>query len=148
MTIKRILHASDFSSASRPAFRLTRELARTFKAHLIVFHAYEPLPLVVGEAPIPPKLIQDAMAEARRSARREIERLARAARQAPIRVSTRLAEGPPARSIIRAAKSARANLIVVGSHGRSGLSRLLLGSVAERVIRTAPCPVLTVGPGR
>jgi nucleotide-binding universal stress UspA family protein len=148
MTIKRILHPSDFSPASRAALRLAQELARALKGELILCHAYEPLPLAVGEAPVPPRILQEMMAGARRDARRALDRLARAAGKSRLRISTVLAEGPAARAIVRAAQKRRAQLIVMGTHGRTGVQRLLLGSVAERVVRTAPCPVLTVGPRR
>lgn len=78
MTIRRTPHASDFSPASRPAFRLARELARTLRARLILFHAYELLTLVVAEGPVPLRVIQDAIASTRRC---------HAARSAEIRVA-------------------------------------------------------------
>src|SRR5687767_10538461 len=112
MTIKRILHASDFSKASKPAFRLARELARTFRAELIVFNAADTV---------------------------------KPARADRIRARGAVGEGPAAPAIVSAARRYRAHMIVVGTHGRSGVRRLLIGSVAERVVRTAPCPVLTVG---
>jgi nucleotide-binding universal stress UspA family protein len=59
-------------------------------------------------------------------------------------VTARVLEGPPAAAIVRAARRERAGLIVLGTHGRTGLTRILIGSVAERVVRTARCPVLTV----
>jgi nucleotide-binding universal stress UspA family protein len=55
-----------------------------------------------------------------------------------------LGEGDPAREIVRVARSIRANLLVIGTHGRTGWSKLMLGSVAQRVVATAPCPVLSV----
>jgi nucleotide-binding universal stress UspA family protein len=67
-----------------------------------------------------------------------------AARRDRIRVRGAIGEGPAAATIVQAARRHRAGLVVVGTHGRSGVRRLLLGSVAERVVRTSPCPVLTV----
>jgi nucleotide-binding universal stress UspA family protein len=148
MTIKRILHASDFSPAGRPAFTLARELAQAFKAELILFHAYQALTPLVAEAPLPPTMLDEMMASARADARQRLERLAKSAKAGRLRVSTLLAEGSAADSIVRAAKRNRVGLIVLGTHGRGGVARMVLGSVAERVVRTAHCPVLTVRAGR
>jgi nucleotide-binding universal stress UspA family protein len=148
MTIKRIFHASDFSRASRPAFRLAQQLAKAFRAELIVFHAYQVVAPLAGEGPLPPRLFQEMAVSAREGARRRLDRLVRPARRGRMEVSTLLVEGPAAPSIVRAAKRKRAGLIVLGTHGRTGVRRMLLGSVAERVVRTAACPVLTVGSRR
>jgi nucleotide-binding universal stress UspA family protein len=148
MAIKTILHASDFSPASRPAFRMGLELAKAFKARLILFHAYQVTIPMAAEGPIPPRLLQDMVTGARTGPQRKLEALARRAKRGHGRVSTLLAEGPAVASIVRAAKRSRASLIVVGTHGRTGFRRLLLGSVAEGVVRAASCPVLTVGGAR
>jgi nucleotide-binding universal stress UspA family protein len=145
MKIKRILHASDFSRASHPAFGLARELAATLRAELILCHAYQAVtPLDVGEGYVSAGVIKELWSSARASARRRLDRLAASAKRGRLRVSTVLVEGPPAASIVRAAKRKRANLLVLGTRGRTGVRRLVLGSVAERVVRTAPCPVVTV----
>jgi len=148
MTVKRILHASDFSPASRPAFRLGQDLAKALKAELILFHAVSPIAPMMGEGYIPTSLVEELRAQTRRDGERRLEALARTARRGRIRVSTLLAEGPAAEAIVKAAKRKRAGLIVIGTRGRTGLARMLLGSVAERVVRTATCPVLTVGARR
>jgi universal stress protein A len=149
--LKRILHASDFSPASRSAFTMARVLAKKLGARLILFHAYESIaPLVMG-APMMPMggpasgvIVEKLWATARTAGERGLERLAARARRDGLRVSTRLEAGAPASAIVRAARKERAAMVVLGTHGRTGLPRLLLGSVAERVIRTAPCPVVTV----
>lgn len=145
MIVKRILHASDFSRASRPALRLATDLARAFRAEMILFHAYQPRRPAIGEGYIPAKLIEELRAAERSGARQRLERMARSASRRRVRVSILMAEGPAAAAIVRAAKRKRVGLIVLGTRGRTGLSRMLVGSVAERVVRTAPCPVLTVG---
>jgi len=144
MTIKRILHASDFSPASRSALKVARDLARALKAQLILCHAYEALPPYGGELNIPPRLFSQIMTSAREGATRQIEKLAKATRGDGIRVATVLVEGPPATAVIRVAKRKGADLIVVGTHGRTGFGKVLLGSVAERVIGKAKCAVLVV----
>lgn len=147
MTIKRIMHASDFSKASGAAFRLARELAKVLRAELVVCHAYNPVaPLAASEAFVAPGVVDQIWTAARRTGRRKLERLATAARRDRLRVATMLLEGAPAAAIVAAARRRRAGLLVLGTHGRTGVRRMLVGSVAERVVRTARCPVLTVGP--
>lgn len=152
--LKRILHASDFSPASRSAFAIARVLAKKLGARLILFHAYEGIPPLVGTPMMPMAgpgsgaLVDRLWATAKTAGERGLERLAARARRDGLRVSTRLEVGAPASAIVRAARKERAAMVVVGTHGRTGLPRLLLGSVAERVIRTAPCPVVTVPRGR
>lgn len=77
-------------------------------------------------------------------AAKRIETLGRRAKTAGVRVTTRLVEGNLRDAIARAAKRSAADLVVVGTHGRTGLRKLLLGSVAERIVAISPCPVLTV----
>lgn len=148
MAIKRILHASDFSPASRSALKVARELARALNAQLILCHAYEALPPLSSEASIPSSLFSQIMTAAREGATRQLEKLAKAARGNGIRVATVLVEGSPATAVISVAKRKGAHLIVVGTHGRTGGQRMLMGSVADRIVRLSPCPVLTVRPGR
>ena len=153
--LKRILHASDFSPASRSAFAMARVLAKKLGARLILFHAYEGIPPLVMGTPMMPMagsapgaFVDKLWATAKTAGERGLERLAERARRDGLRVSTRLETGAPASAIVRAARKERAAMVVLGTHGRTGLPRLLLGSVAERVIRTAPCPVVTVPRGR
>ncbi|MBI4486984.1 MAG: universal stress protein, partial [Acidobacteria bacterium] len=82
--------------------------------------------------------------ETRRWAARRVAKLADKAKRAGVRASATMVTGDPTRQIVRVARSARADLIVVGTHGRRGVSKFFLGSVAERVIATAPGPVVTV----
>jgi nucleotide-binding universal stress UspA family protein len=127
--IQKILHPTDFSESSGYAFQLACSLARDRGARLIVLHVM-PVPLVQEK-----RLYREEMAE-------ELNRLA--ARDGQIRVEHRLEEGDPATQILRVAQETGCDLIVLGSHGRTGLDRLLMGSVAEQVVRRASCPVLTV----
>ena len=144
MAIRRILHPTDFSPASRPAFRRAVELARALRGSLLVVHVMPPPPLV-GEGYITPATIAAILRSQRDAAERGLRTLVRRAHAASIRVSGRLAaSGLTHEQIVRAARRQRADVIVMGTHGRTGLRRLMLGSVAARVISTAPCPVLTV----
>jgi nucleotide-binding universal stress UspA family protein len=142
--IRRILHASDFSSASRPAFAKAVELAKGNRAELIVTHVLAlTMPLTI-DGYISPKVYADIEATARREARKRLEALVVKAKRAGVRARALLLEGIPADRIVRAARSQRADLVVIGTHGRTGFSRLVLGSVASRVISQARCAVLTV----
>lgn len=146
MPIKRTLYGTDFSRGSRSAFKLAQDQARAFRAELILFHAYHvPLP-TVGEGCLPAGTYEKIRVDARDGARRELDKLARTCRRGRVRVASFIAEGPAAEAIVRAARAKRAGLVVLGTQGRTGLRRMLTGGVAERVVRAAPCPVLTVGP--
>jgi nucleotide-binding universal stress UspA family protein len=142
--IRRILHPSDFSSASRAAFRRALELARSSRAQLIIVHVIEPTMPMVGEGYISPQTYAGLEASARAYARRGLDRLMKQARKAGVRVTSRVLEGSPHERIVRAARGLRSDLIVMGTHGRAGLARLILGSVAGRVVAMAHCPVMTV----
>ncbi len=129
LPIQTILHPTDFSERSGHAFQLACSLARDRGARLIVLHAM-PVPLVQEK-----RLYREEMAG-------ELNRLG--APDPQVRVEHRLEEGDPATQILRVAQETGSDLIVTGSHGRTGLDRLLMGSVAEQVVRRASCPVLTV----
>ena len=142
--IRRILHPTDFSGASRPAFVRAVALARDSRAELTVAHVLAPIIPVVGEGYIPPQTYESIDAAGRKSAQRKLDALVARARKAGVRARALLLEGSAHERIARAAKARRADLIVMGTHGRSGLARLFVGSVASRVVSVAPCPVMTV----
>ncbi len=137
-----ILHPSDFSSASAPAFRKVLALAKSMRRPLLIAHVMSRAALVPGY--MPPKVYDDLYRSIELAARRRLDRLLRRARAAGIRVSTILVEGVPHEQILRTARGRRAEMIVMGTHGRTGLKGVLLGSVATRVVSQAPCPVMTV----
>jgi nucleotide-binding universal stress UspA family protein len=142
--MKRILHPSDFSSASRPAFRKALEMAKAARGRLLIVHVLA-APLVVPETYLSPSTYDDLERSIRAVAQRDMNRLLAQAKRARVPASGRLLEGVPVHDrIVRSAKAARADVIVMGTHGRSGISRVFLGSVAARVLATASCPVLTV----
>jgi nucleotide-binding universal stress UspA family protein len=138
LPIHTILHPTDFSEPSDNAFHLACALARDYNAKLILLHVAVLTSGVYGEALIPPP-----------SPIAEEEELARRLQQLrppnpSISVEHLLEEGAPAAEILRVAEDHHVDLIVMGTHGRTGLRRLLMGSVAEQVVRKARCPVLTV----
>jgi nucleotide-binding universal stress UspA family protein len=142
---RRILHATDFSGASRPALIRAIALARQSRATLQVVHALPPLALAVGgDFAMPPRTYEAIERRDRQRAQRQLTALVRRARKAGVRATALLLDGVPHEQIPRAARRTRADLIVIGTHGRTGVSKLFLGSVAERLVRLAPCPVLTV----
>src|SRR5262249_32720257 len=136
LAVHTILHPTDFSEPSEYAFRLACSLARDYGARLIVLHVVTPPVVVYGEGVVPPgpELYQGG-------ANVKLSQM-RVPADAPS--ERRQKEGDPATEILGVAQETRPDLIVLGTHGRTGLGRLLMGSVAEQVLRRAPCPVLTV----
>jgi nucleotide-binding universal stress UspA family protein len=133
-----ILHPTDFSSGSAAAFVYACELARDYDARLVVLHAFGLVAPVGAEGVIVPPDPN----ELREVARKELDAVRPP--DPAIRVERVVREGPSTHVILEAASEFQADLIVMGTHGRTGFRRLVLGSVAEEVLREAPCPVLTV----
>ena len=134
---KKILCPVDFDQNSLLALRLASELAQERKATLYLLH-------VVAMPPGPEVALPFGKMEA--AARTRLEKLARQKVDGKASYKIDVAMGDPGIEVLQVAKRLRADLIVMATHGRKGLRRLVLGSVAERVIREAPCPVLTVRP--
>lgn len=139
--IKKILAPTDFSESAREAIAFAVELAGKFGASLTLLHAYQTPAYLLPEGSIlaGSDLIVDIMnraGEALEAARHDLE--------GQVPVDTLLVEGLPFVQIVSAAQEGGYDLIVMGTHGRTGLRHVLLGSVAERVVRRAHCPVLTV----
>ena len=142
---KRICCPIDFSDASRAAMEVAADLARRSGADLVLRHAY-PIPGYTfpdGSVVASPKMMQDLADQAERHLQ---EWRGDAAKIAGSPVTTQKAIGEPAAEIVAFARSAGVDLVVVGTHGRTGIEHALMGSVAERVVRRAHCPVLTVRP--
>jgi len=143
-TVTRILVATDFSAASGAALALAKALARRFGASLHLLHVLED-PYVTGAfaadvyAPPPPGLRESW----RKNAENTIATLLTEPEVRGLRATTEVTFGPIAGTIVERAAAIGADMIVMGTHGRGGVVHLLMGSVAERVVRTARCPVLT-----
>jgi len=134
--IRRILHPTDFSPPAKAALRLACSLAEDYGAELTLIHVWDPL-IVTGEKPhphLPTNSLEEALAW--------LDAVEVAAPS--VRSFRHLVVGNPVNEIVLEAKEGAADLIVMGTRGRTGLNRLLMGSVAEGVLRKAPCPVLTV----
>jgi nucleotide-binding universal stress UspA family protein len=142
--MRRILHPSDFSTASQPAFKQAIELAKRDRATLQLLHVTTPVVPLPAEGYVSPTTYNELAAAATAWARKRMDELLKRARAAGVKATSIIVHGAPADRIVRVARAKRADLIVMGTHGRTGLSRVVLGSVASRVISTSPCPVLTV----
>jgi nucleotide-binding universal stress UspA family protein len=143
LPVHTILHPTDFSEGSAFAFRLACALARDYDARLIVMHVSTPSAPIYGDrfmTAVMPDPAQERLRQ--KQLRHQLEQLH--PRDARVQVEHRLAEGYPVAEILAVAKEERADVILMGTHGRTGLGRLLMGSVAEEVVRKAPCPVVTV----
>lgn len=141
---RRILHPSDFSRASGVAFKKAVELAKSDRAELMLVHVMSPIAPIAGEGYVSPKMYEDIAASSRAWAQKQLDRLLAKTKTAGVRAKSYVLEGVAHDQIARIARSRHADLIVMGTHGRSGLAKLFLGSVAGRVVAAAPCPVLTV----
>ncbi|MEX2287906.1 MAG: universal stress protein [Planctomycetaceae bacterium] len=144
--LKRILLPTDFSENSKLGVAYACALAEQFGSELHLLHVVQDLVAMVPEPGLafpPPGDYVREMEEAARAALAQIPDASWAAGKTVVRVTR---QGPPFLEIVRYAKEQAIDLIVMGTHGRSGLAHVLMGSVAERVVRKAPCPVLTVRP--
>ncbi len=140
-----IVVATDFSDAAAAGEAQALRVACRFDAELLVLHVAIESPLY-GEGPLGMADVRTVYEAARKWATGQLESRVAAARAAGGRARSALRIGVPHEEIVRVATEEKAEMVVVRTHGRSGLDRLLLGSVAERVVRLAPCPVLTVRP--
>ena len=135
MSMKKILFPTDFSTASDAALVHAENLAKQSSAELLILHIEEP-PLAYGGGELYYGLPEP-------SSERILKMLSDVCPSDPqLSFKHRLVMGDPATEIVRVAEEEQAELIVLGTHGRTGLSRILMGSVAEAVVRHAPCPVL------
>jgi len=138
--VTNILFATDFSPASTPAFRYAVEWAKVFDAQLTVFHGLSLQPGLDIDAGIAQRYLD----EQRNVAQEHLSQLLAEAHQQVPRASIEMRAGLPSSLICDVAREHKADLIITGTHGWTGFNRVLFGSVAERVIQRAPCPVLSI----
>ena len=143
-SIRRILVASDLSKASGRAFAAAIDMAKSTGASLTILYVHIPLVPLVPEQYVQAPTWNRLNTEARRWSEKQLAKLERRAEAAGVKTATMIMTGDPSQQVVRASRSKRADLIVIGTHGRTGFSKFFLGSVAERVVATARCPVLTV----
>jgi nucleotide-binding universal stress UspA family protein len=143
--IRTIVHPTDFSRASKPAFKRAVEMAKDNRAELLVVHVLAAAaPITMADGYVSPKVYEDMEAAARSGAQKQLGKLVEQAKRSGVRVRPLVLEGIAHERIVQAARSRKADLVVIGTHGRTGFARFFLGSVASRVLAIAPCPVLTV----
>ena len=140
---QRILCATDFSDTAEAAWGVACDLARTHRSELVLVHAFTELPVYPEVAVIS---VQRVWEEQRLWVQQALDQRVAAAVARGLTASAVLETGSAPETIVDTAIEGRADLIVIGTHGRTGLTRLVIGSVAERVVRIAPCPVLVVKP--
>jgi len=147
IAIKTILLPTDGSKCSGKAMAYALSFAKQYGASIVALHVIdqrweEQTRIVFAE--VGQDLTQRIRSGYQDEARRILNEVADAASKAGVAVETRIEAGIPFEDIVRLAREVSADLIIMGTHGRTGMSHLLLGSVAEKVVRRAPCPVLTV----
>ena len=143
MEFHRILAPTDFSESSQQAIQYAGELAQRFGATLVLLHVVELPPYPIEGLP-PSELGGTLLGDLERLATSDLARVL--ANEAEVNVVRRVVAGIPYRTIVEVAAAEKVDLIVMATHGRTGFSHLFMGSVAEKVLRTAPCPVLTIRP--
>ena len=141
MAIRTILVPIDFSPCSSAALDHAIDLARQFSARLALIHScWVSVAMAPSYYVVPP----DFLAKLREAASAELEQWAKRAGQAGVECATGISAEPALEAILERAKTLPADLIVMGTHGFTGLKHVVLGSTAERVVRFATCPVLTL----
>jgi universal stress protein A len=142
----RILVATDFTPASELALAEAIDMAKGDGTELLIAHAY-PLPSAPQAEAVAPGVYDEWVRNLRERVEAKLEPLVRKARNEGVLAEALILSGTPDEAITEAAAEQRADLVIVGTHGRKGVSRFFPGSVASRVISTAPCPVLTIHVG-
>jgi nucleotide-binding universal stress UspA family protein len=145
MDIRQILAPVDFSEFSKQAAESALALAQTFGAKLLLLHVVE-LPVYPIEGFVPSSMGTTLLEDLERQASLDLAQLLPETQHATVEVIRQVVVGTAYHKIIEVAEAEKVDLIVMATHGRTGLSHLVMGSVAERVVRTAPCPVLTIRP--
>jgi nucleotide-binding universal stress UspA family protein len=140
MTAQRFLVPTDFSPCADQALTEAIDLAHAVGAHITLLHVMQLMPLTVGE--VPPEYFNDYLEAIETEAERQLQASLNRIYQAGLQADSVIAQGIPFQTIIDMAGEKKADLIILGTHGRTGLPHVLIGSVAEKVVRLAPCPVL------
>ena len=142
--LKKILCPVDFSPSSYEGLRTAVELARTYSAELILINVIQPVEPVAAPGVPAGYSLQEYYEEMGSAARKSFEEIVENRVPRGMAVRSKVLEGQPADEIIREAEQEKIDLIVTATHGWTGWRRFFFGSVAERVVRLSPCPVLTV----
>jgi nucleotide-binding universal stress UspA family protein len=142
--LRRILVPTDFSKSSANALTYGAAFATRFGAELHLLHVVQDLALFIPEAVMVAPPMVPPVEQFISAARIALDRAVKDLGVMEVRIIPEVAEGAPFEEIVRFAREQNIDLIVMGTHGHTGLAHLFLGSVADKVVRRAPCPVLTV----
>ncbi len=142
--MKTILHPTDFSEPSKHAMKYAISMSDEFSAKLVILHVIEEISSALYFDMLQTPPLAQLMADIEKQANKALQELLPADVRARLKVEYLIRKGAPFLEIIRCAQEIEADLIVCGTHGRSGIKHALFGSVAEKVVRKAPCPVLSV----
>ncbi len=143
MQIKKILFPTDFSEGAKNAMPYAVDMAKTYGAKLCLLHVIYDIATASG-LHVPHSSVDQMYSELQTTAQKELERFGMREREGLKDVEYFIKRGVPYEEILTFAKDNNIDLIVIGTHGRKGLDRVLFGSTAERVVRNSSCPVLTV----
>lgn len=147
IALQNILLATDFSEPSSAALEYAKALARAFSARIHVLHVLEDLAAHAWTTEVYVAALPGVHDEMEKQARERLEAIFTPEDATAFRARIELRTGSPFVEIVRYAREENIDLIVLGTHGRGPIAHMLLGSVAERVVRKSPCPVLTVRHG-
>lgn len=148
MQVKRILVPVDFSKDSLDALTYAGDFAATFGAELVLLYVVEPIYYATPTDMYAVNAnVATLLEEQRRLGEEQFTRIGADLKKKRLRFRTLIKTGSPSQLIIDTAKGQRANMVIMATHGRTGLAHMFMGSVAEKVVRTASCPVLTVRGG-
>lgn len=146
VSIKRILAPTDFDDCSIPTVRYAAELAEKFGSELILMNVIQDLALALPDAVMPTPVPAPVITQLIEAAKTGLANLVASENLGRLKPRMEVRVGSPAGEIVAAAHDLKADLLCIGTHGRGGLAHFLLGSVAEKIVRQAPCPVLTIRP--
>lgn len=144
LPLKKIIWPTDFSNPAYEGLTIAVELAVQFSAEMLLVHVVAPLPTIEGGLAPTGYHIPTLLREIENSAQKSLDEIRRERIPADIRVRTLVIPGRPAHEIVKLAEDEKADIIVMPTHGESGWHRFVFGSVAEKVVRHAECPVLTI----
>jgi nucleotide-binding universal stress UspA family protein len=144
LPLKKIVCPTDFSEPSYKALDASCELAQQFSSELILVHVVSPIPIMPSSEASPSFNIALYLQEMEASAKKSLDEVVKKRIGSDIRVGQLVVQGEPADEIVGVATERQADIIVIATHGRTGWRRFVFGSVAEKVVRLAACPVLTI----
>jgi nucleotide-binding universal stress UspA family protein len=142
--LRLILVPTDFSKSSDNALKYAAAFAEKFGAEVLLLHVVQDVSLFIPEAVLAAPPLMPPVEQFLIAAREALDRTVRALNLPGLAIRSEVSEGVPYEEIVRLARERDVDLIVMGTHGHTGLAQVLLGSICEKVVRRAPCPVLSV----